>query len=75
MKTNLFSRITLAGLLLSAAVASGTAMAEGIPARVNDKPAVQHVMQHRHAHHALHKTAHKVKHHKKVHHKTHAKQR
>lgn len=70
MKTNLFSRITLAGLLLSAAVASNAAMAQGTDRPV-EKPAVHHVAQHRHAHHSLHKTAHKAKHHKKVHHKHH----
>jgi hypothetical protein len=64
MKTNLFTRITLAGVLLSAAVASGAAMAQGTEAPVA-KPATHQVVQHRHAHKALHKTAHKVKHHKK----------
>jgi hypothetical protein len=69
MKTNLFSHLTLAGLLLSAAVASGAAMAQAPAGRINDKPAVQHVVQHRHAQHKLHH----VKHHRKVHHKHHHK--
>ena len=70
MKTNLFSRITLAGLLLSAAVASNAAMAQGADRPVA-QPVVHHVTAHRHA---LHKTAHHVKHHKK-HHRHHPKHR
>lgn len=63
MKTTFLSRITLAGLLLSAAVASGTALAQG-PAPVQSAPAAHHVV-HRHGH------AHHVKHHHKAHHKMH----
>jgi len=65
MKTNLFSRITLAGLLLSAAVASNAALAQGTEAPVAKPVTTHQVAPKQHAHKALHKTSHKVKHHKK----------
>jgi hypothetical protein len=68
MKTTLFSRITLTGLLLSAAVASNAAMAQGTAAPAA-KPVAHQAVQHK-THKALHKTAHKAKHHKKAQSKT-----
>ena len=64
MKTSILSRLTLAGLLLSAAAVSGTALAQG-PVR---EP-THAVQQHRaHAHKVVHHKAHHKAHHK-VHHK------
>lgn len=65
MKTKLISRLTLAGLLLSAAALSGTALAD----RPGDGDHATRIEQQHRVHHSLHKVAHhRHRHHHRHHH-------